>query len=100
VRQAQNLKQTDVAERAGIENALVSRLERGENVYLSQYDKVARALGFRNVLELFRTEPDPVMRRLTKFWPLLDESARRDVLKQVRAMIDADAESDATSGGA
>lgn len=91
VRVSRGLKAKDVAEKAAVENSLVSRLEKGENVYLEQYDKVARAMGFRGILEMFKFEPDPPTRRLLRYWADLrdDERARNEVLDLVKARADA-----------
>lgn len=99
VREAKGLTQREVADRAEMRYVQLSLLENGRNVEVEQYDRVAKALGFRDALEMLRAPGDPIMRRLMRYWPLLDDGARRDVLAQVKAMIDADEESIATSAG-
>ena len=91
VRNARGLKSKEVALKAEIDPGLMTRIEKGENVELQQYDKVARALGFRGPLEMFRSEPNPLTRELLKLWRALqdDEEAQKELLAQVRDWIDA-----------
>lgn len=88
VREAKGLTQRVVAEKARLRYVQLSLLEQGKNVQVEQYQRVAIALGFRDALEMFRAPGDPILRRLLRYWNLLDESARRDVLAQVKASIE------------
>lgn len=83
MRVARGLKAKVVAEKGELENSMLSRLEHGENVYLEQYHKAAKGMGFRGILEMFRYEPDPETRLLLKYWHDVrdDEQARKDVLE-------------------
>jgi transcriptional regulator with XRE-family HTH domain len=96
-RTAKKLNQIQLARKAGMSNNQLSLLEKGKNVEVEQYQRVARALEFRDALDMFRAATDPLMRRVWRYWPLLDEAARKDVLRQVRKTIEADVGSDATS---
>jgi transcriptional regulator with XRE-family HTH domain len=98
VRRARKMTQRAVEAKTGLRHEQVSRLENGANVEVEQYERIAHAMGFRNALEMFRAPSDPIMRRLTRYWQLLDDGARRDVLAQVKGMIDADEESSAIAG--
>ena len=98
VRQYRKRSQKQVAEATGIDKAQISRIEAGWNCEVEQYEAIARALHYRSALDMFRSPGDPIMRRVQRYWPLLDAAARRDVLEQVKASIDAERESDATSG--
>lgn len=92
LRQVRGITQIALAKEAGLRNAQLSKLETGGNVEVEQYELVARALKFRNALEMFRAPTDTAMRKLLRYWPLLDESARTDLAQQAKATIDADAE--------
>jgi transcriptional regulator with XRE-family HTH domain len=77
-----------VAEKAGLRRAQMSKLVNGGSVLAEQYEAVAVALGFKNALEMFQAH-DVSMRRILRYWPLLDDKARKDVLRLVRAKIEA-----------
>lgn len=96
LRQSRGLTQVKLAAKSGLTNDLISRLEKGENIQIENYETYAKALGYKGVLEMFRAGSDPAMRRLLRYWPLLDDAARKAVLVQVKGMIDADEESAAT----
>lgn len=92
IRKAKKIRLADLSEATGLHISQLSNIENGKNVEVRHYEAIAKALGFRNALELFRAPGDPVMRRLWRYWPLLDEDARKDVLLRVKATIDADEE--------
>lgn len=69
--------------------AQLSLLERGDNVGIEFYDRAARALRFRNALELFTSGGDDLTRRLLRLWKSLpDDEARTDVLRLIQGWID------------
>lgn len=90
IRKAKSQTLEAVGAMAGIEKSQLSRIENGANVEVEQYEAIARALGFKNALEMFRAPGDPIMRRLQRYWPLLDDAAKKDVLQLVKGTIDAD----------
>jgi transcriptional regulator with XRE-family HTH domain len=87
LRVAKGLSQLELAAKAEMDNAQISRMERGENVYLSQYQKYAVALGYRNLLQMFQAPADPDLRKLLRLWAMLDDEERKDVLAKVQDWI-------------
>jgi transcriptional regulator with XRE-family HTH domain len=90
IRNERNLSQNDLADLINIRAPQVSRIENGGNVQVEQYERVARALGFRNAFEMFQAPGDPLLRRFLRYWPLLDEGARKDMVRRARAIHEAD----------
>lgn len=90
LREAKGLTQLAFAKVSGLSNSRISELERGQNVYLSQYDKYAKGLGYRNIVEMFRAPADAQTRKLLRLWAALDDAHRNDVLNQMRDLIGGD----------
>jgi transcriptional regulator with XRE-family HTH domain len=89
LRKAKGLSQIELAAKAEMDNAQISRMERGENAYMTQYHKYALALGYRNVVHMFQVNPDPELRKLLRIWALLDDEERTDALKLMQDWFDA-----------
>jgi putative transcriptional regulator len=53
----QNMTQTDLAQRAGINRTVLTRLENGKGCTLSSLVRILRSLGKINQLDLFLPEP-------------------------------------------
>ena len=100
IRERSDVSQIALATKAGLRNELLSRLEKGENVEIIQYERVAKALGFRGgALEMFRTGNDRLLRDMLKFWRALpDDEARTDALRLMKRSLLLDEEPGATSG--
>jgi transcriptional regulator with XRE-family HTH domain len=93
IREQKYKTQTEFAENADppIDNSQISNVERGLNVRVSTYARYARALGYRNLIELFRAPADPELRRLLQLWRRLDEypQERKELLQIIRDYLDA-----------
>lgn len=89
IRESRNISATELAKMTGLHKSQISKIEKGENVEVKQYESIARALNFRHALEMFRAGPDPQTRQLLRYWARLseDEAARRDVLEQVKGTL-------------
>jgi transcriptional regulator with XRE-family HTH domain len=89
VRIAKGKTQREVAKLSGIPYPTVSLMEKGRNVEIMQYERFAKACGYRNALEMIRAGGDPLTRRLLRLWHALDDDdeARRDVLDQIERSI-------------
>lgn len=97
-RERQGVTQLAAAAAAPMRNELLSRLERGENVEIAAYALAAKGLGFRSVIDLFRSGGDRQTARLLRLWAALpDDEARKDVLERVRRTVDDDEAPSATS---
>lgn len=97
LREAKGWTQLQLAKRAKMRNERVSEVEKGSNARIEQYDKIARALGYRSALEMFMSGGDEMTAKLLRLWKRQpDDGARKDVLKLMREQIVADAERDAT----
>lgn len=97
VREDRHLSQRELAAKIGSHFSQVSLIENGANVEVQWYERVARALGFKDSLELFNSGGDDLSRRMFRLWRRLpDDEARREVLKVMQRVIVADVESDAT----
>jgi transcriptional regulator with XRE-family HTH domain len=99
---AGKMNQLQLAEASGLRPAQITKIVNGGSVLSEQYEQVARALKYRNALEMFKAPEDVLTRRLLRLWAALGENdaARRDVLQQIKRTIDEDEGLDATSGGA
>lgn len=97
LRESKGWTQVQLAKRAKMRNERISEVENGSNARIEQYDKIARALGYRGVLEMIMSGGDELTAKLLRLWKRQpDDEARRDVLKLMREQIVADAERDAT----
>ena len=97
LREAKGWSQIQLAKKAKMRNERISEVERGSNAQIEQYDKIARALGYRSVLEMIMSGGDLTTVKLLRLWKRLpDDTARKDVLSSMRDQIVADAERDAT----
>lgn len=97
LREAKGWTQIQLAKRAKMRNERISEVEKGSNARIEQYDKIARALGYRGVLEMIMSGGDATTAKLLRLWKRLpDAGAQRDVLNSMRDQIVADAERDAT----
>jgi transcriptional regulator with XRE-family HTH domain len=81
--------QRQIAHESGIPYPTVSLMEKGRNVEIMQYERFAKACGYRNALEMIRSGGDALTRRLLRLWAALgdDDQARRDVLDRIERMI-------------
>lgn len=68
-----DLDQSEVATAARLRPAQMSKIVNGGSVLSEQYEAVARALKFRNALEMFRAPDDRYMRQLMRVWPALSD---------------------------
>jgi transcriptional regulator with XRE-family HTH domain len=101
IRESRGLKQGDVARQAGIRQPQITHLEKGGNVAVEYYDRVARVLGFRGALDMFMSGGDPQTRKLLRFWrSLSDDEARNDALELLRDQIVREEELPATASSA
>lgn len=97
VRESRGLKAKDVAERAKMRPAQVTHLQNGGNALWEYYDRAAKAMGFRSGLDMFTSGGDDETALLLRRWrALTTDAARKDVLRAVKAIRDADEESSAT----
>lgn len=81
-REAKGLSQIALAKAAKMRNERLSAVELGHNVHSKWPAKIAKALGFKGIVEMVVTVPnDKVMPQLWKLWPNLSEQARMDVLR-------------------
>jgi len=100
LREERRWTQIQLAKKAKMRNERVSEVENGSNARIEQYDKIARAFGYRGVLEMIMSGGDEMTAKLLRLWKRLptrpDDSARKDVLNSMRDQIVADAERDAT----
>jgi len=87
VREARGLTQKDLGALIPTDGGQISRLENGANVEVKLYELIARALKFRNALEMFRAGADAETKQLLRYWAALqdDHAGRRDVLEVARA---------------
>lgn len=92
VREARGLSAKEVAARAKMRPAQMTHLQQGGNAQWSYYDDFAKAIGFRSALEMFTSGGDEQTRRLLRLWHVLDDEARKLVLRQVKDVRDADEE--------
>lgn len=96
-RERAGLTQVGLRDKTGLRNELISRLELGENVEVEAYERVARGLGFKGALEMFMSAGDLETARLLRYWRgLSTHEARRDALRAVKQIRDADEAVDAT----
>jgi transcriptional regulator with XRE-family HTH domain len=97
VREARGLKAKDVAAKASMRPAQMTHLQNGGNALWEYYDSAARAMGFKSALDMFTSGGDDETALLLRRWRALStDAARRDVLRAVKAIRDADEESGAT----
>jgi transcriptional regulator with XRE-family HTH domain len=91
VREAKFKTQLEFAAQSSLDNNQISKIERGQDVVLSTLVRYARALGYRNLIELFRAPADPELRRLLQLWRRLDEypQERKELLQIIRDYLDA-----------
>lgn len=88
MRTAAKLTTRTLADMAGMRQPQVSLLETGHNVEARQYTLIARALGFRDALELFRaSDADPLRRHLDRGWALLDTAQKKRVLALLNRLL-------------
>lgn len=81
MRTAAQLTHAELATMTGMRQPQISLLETGHNIEAQQYTLIARALGFRDALELFRaSDADPHRRHLDRAWLLLDADQKKRVL--------------------
>lgn len=91
LRLAAGLTQPEVGARAKIRQAQFSAVEGGRNVESQQYTAIARALGFRTALEMFRADPrDPKRDHLLRGWAVLPDEARTRVLRFLNRLLTGD----------
>lgn len=97
IRDARGWTQAELAIRADMRGERISDVEIGKNVRVEQFDKIAKAFGFRSTLEMFMSGGDDLTAKLLRLWKRIpDQEARMDVLRSMRDQIAADAERDAT----
>ena len=91
LRLAAGLTQPEVGSRAKIRQAQFSAVEGGRNVESRQYAAIAKALGFRSALEMFRAEPrDPKRDHLLRGWAVLSDDDRTRVLRFLNRLLTGD----------
>lgn len=97
VRESRGLRAKDVATRAQMRPAQMTHLQKGGNALWEYYDRAAKAMGFRSALDMFTSGGDDETALLLRRWrALATDAARKDVLRAVKAIRDADEESSAT----
>ncbi len=90
-REAQGLLQREVAERAHMRQAQLSRLENGFGVDSRFYVRVAETLGYRSMLDLLRVEFDPQTRKLLRLLDRIeDEDIRAAAIRKLRVWLTED----------
>lgn len=82
------LTHAQVSQRTKIRPAQWSRLESGYNVESKQYALVARVLGFRTPLEMFRADAhDPHKTHLDRAWSLLSPDQQARLLRFANRLV-------------
>jgi transcriptional regulator with XRE-family HTH domain len=77
-----------LAAKAKMRAPQISLLETGHNVESRQYEAIAKALGFRTALELFRaSDADPLRKQLDRAWLLLDDTQKQRTLRFLNTLI-------------
>lgn len=88
LRKAAGLLHREIADQAKMRVAQVSQVEQGHNVEIQYYARIAKVLGFRGALELFRTpDSDPLARHRDRAWALLDERQKKRVLRTMNNIL-------------
>lgn len=85
-RLARRWTQPELAARAGVNTARISEIERGAAPSVASVDRLAQALGFRGVIDLFQSGGDDDTAQLLRTWRALDPLARRDALDSMQAV--------------
>lgn len=97
LRKARGWTQEEMAvqPKADLSNTQISKIETGQNVEIELYDRCAKALGFRSLLEMFRSGGDPETRKLLRLWKSLGspddpetKEARTHALGQIQTIAD------------
>jgi len=80
------LSQKELAAKAKLRPAQVSVVEGGFNVQSAHYARIAKVLGFRSTLELFRAH-DPQTTTLLRLWDAMDPRIRETALKKLTVWL-------------
>jgi transcriptional regulator with XRE-family HTH domain len=89
VREHRQMTASAVADKAGMRKAQVTLLEKGANVEIQFYDRMAVAMGFRGgALDMFTAVDDRATQTLLRLWRALpDDVARKDALNAVKKIV-------------
>lgn len=88
MRKAAGITHEKLAAKAKMRAPQISLLETGHNVESRQYTVIAKALGYRGALELFRaTDTDPMKTHADRAWLLLDEAQKRRALRFLNTLV-------------
>ena len=88
MRKAHGLTHEVLATKAKMRAPQISLLETGHNVESRQYTAIAKALGYRGALELFRADDtDPKRRQMDRAWLLLDDGQKARALRFLNRLI-------------
>ena len=88
MRKAHGLTHEVLATKAKMRAPQISLLETGHNVESRQYTAIAKALGYRGALELFRADDtDPKRRQMDRAWLLLDDDQKARTLRFLNRLI-------------
>lgn len=88
MRKAAGVTHEKLAAKAKMRAPQISLLETGHNVESRQYTAIAKALGYRGALELFRaTDGDPLKAQLDRAWLLLDDTQKKRTLRWLNTLL-------------
>mgnify|MGYP000225759477 CR=1 FL=1 len=88
MRRAQGVTHEALAKKAKMRAPQISLLETGHNVESRQYGAIAKALGYRGALELFRADDaDPLRKQLDRVWLLLDDAQKSRALRFLNTLV-------------
>jgi transcriptional regulator with XRE-family HTH domain len=82
-REMAGLTQREVATRAKMRQAQVSRAEQGFNMEAKFYAKIALVLGYEGVMDLLHAV-DPPTRKLLRIWNMADDAKRGELLRKLK----------------
>lgn len=86
IRQDKQITQKAIAAQVGMRAAQVSLLESGYNMETQFYARIARALGYRGALELFRAM-DPQTTALLRLWDAMDSRTRELAYQKLKVWL-------------